>query len=155
MPHWSYSRLKNGNTTVKPYRSSSDNDLWLVSFSTQCKTPRILFFKKHRAYELKTCHTAFNFLSKDSNNTILNFKIRSTEIRYKIFLVKSYHRAKLFDVYLQVSCEKGVTFYSSVLCIRAALAPVRLRICTGSHVPSLPVNACKWTSQISEYSSEF
>ena len=52
-------------------------------------------------------------------------------------------KAILLDVYLQVSCETDVTFkvFTALLCIRAALAPVRLHTCTGSHDPFLAADA--------------
>ena len=82
---WSYSRPKNECITVKSHRSSSDIDLYLVSFSAQCK----IFFlqQRHEAAELKTCRTAFNFVPGDSHQTISNFKIGSTEIRCEISLL--------------------------------------------------------------------
>ena len=50
-------------------------------------------------------------------------------------------KAILLGMYLQVSCETDVSFYSSLLLIGAALAPVRLRTCTGSYDPMLPTDA--------------
>ena len=58
--------------------------------------------------------------------------------------------AVLLDMNLQVS-KTNVTFYSSLLHIRVALAPVTLHTCTRSHDPLLPAGV-KRTGPFIEYS---
>ena len=75
-------KAENEYITVKSHRSSSDIDHSLL-------VPNVKIFllkQRHEANELKTCHTAFNFFSVESHQTISNLKIESNEIRCKISL---------------------------------------------------------------------
>ena len=84
--------------------------------------------------------------SKKINSLIIlfaigNYKLGPSICKLSDNTVAYMCKAILLYGYLQVSCEIDVTFYSSLLHLRAALAPVRLHTCTGSYDSLLPANA--------------